>query len=96
MRYDRPSGTYGRLEGGDTTVGMAGGQAIACNSMGWRESLKLIREPLVHFLLAGALMFGAHAWLNRAPPRPDARDAVRIGAGESGVAAANLRQPVAA
>lgn len=26
---------------------------------------KLLREPLLHFLLAGALLFGAWAWLNR-------------------------------
>lgn len=27
--------------------------------------MKLLREPLLHFLLAGALLFGAYAWLNR-------------------------------
>lgn len=26
---------------------------------------KLIREPLLHFLIVGALLFGAYAWLNR-------------------------------
>ncbi len=25
---------------------------------------RLIREPLVHFLFAGALLFAAYAWLN--------------------------------
>jgi hypothetical protein len=36
----------------------------------------LIREPLLHFLLAGALVFGAYAWLNRGengPGEPDRR-----------------------
>ncbi len=27
--------------------------------------MKLHREPLLHFLIAGALLFGAYAWLNR-------------------------------
>lgn len=27
--------------------------------------MHLLREPLLHFLLAGALLFGAYAWLNR-------------------------------
>jgi len=27
--------------------------------------MKLLYEPLLHFLLAGALLFGAYAWLNR-------------------------------
>lgn len=27
--------------------------------------MKLLREPLVHFALAGALLFAAYAWLNR-------------------------------
>lgn len=26
---------------------------------------RLVKEPLVHFLLAGALLFGAYGWLNR-------------------------------
>ena len=33
---------------------------------------RLVREPLVHFVVLGALMFGAYAWLNRgASPRPE-------------------------
>ncbi len=27
--------------------------------------MKLFREPLLHFVVAGALLFGAYAWLNR-------------------------------
>ena len=27
--------------------------------------MRLLREPLLHFLLAGGLLFGAYAWLNR-------------------------------
>lgn len=37
---------------------------------------KLIREPLVHFLLLGALLFALHAW--RAARRPDTEPPVRI------------------
>ena len=42
-----------------------------------------LREPLLHFLVVGAFLFGAYAWLN--PPAPDSGAAsrqVRIGAGE--------------
>lgn len=28
-------------------------------------AIKLFREPLLHFLLAGALLFGAYMWINR-------------------------------
>lgn len=27
--------------------------------------MRFLREPLLHFLLLGALMFGVYAWLNR-------------------------------
>jgi hypothetical protein len=36
-----------------------------------------IKEPLLHFLLAGALLFGAHAWVTRDQP-VDAKRTVRI------------------
>jgi len=39
-----------------------------------------LREPLVHFLLAGALLFGAYAWLNRSGG--EAPRVVRISAAE--------------
>jgi len=33
---------------------------------------RILREPLLHFLLLGALLFFAYGWLgNAAPPRPD-------------------------
>jgi len=42
-----------------------------------------LKDPLLHFLAAGALLFGAYAWLNPSAPNsdPGARQ-VRIGAGE--------------
>ena len=33
---------------------------------------KWLHEPLLHFVLVGALMFGAYAWLNRDAPRAGA------------------------
>jgi hypothetical protein len=30
--------------------------------------MKLLREPLLHFLILGGLLFGAYAWLNRDAP----------------------------
>ncbi|MHB2208218.1 peptidyl-prolyl cis-trans isomerase [Methylobacterium sp. CM6257] len=41
----------------------------------------LVREPLVHFLFAGAVLFGGYSWLNRgaqSEPEP-----IRIGEGEA-------------
>jgi hypothetical protein len=45
-------------------------------------AMKLLREPLVHFVFAGALLFGAYAWLNPATPKQGGDHAVRIGEGE--------------
>ncbi len=44
--------------------------------------MKLIREPLVHFLFAGALLFGVYAWLNPSVPGEQSGEAVQIGEGE--------------
>jgi hypothetical protein len=44
--------------------------------------VNLLREPLVHFLIAGSLLFGGYEWLNRGVPRPEAANPVRIGKGE--------------
>lgn len=41
----------------------------------------LAREPLVHFLLAGAVLFGGYSWLN--PVARDAPEPIRIGEGEA-------------
>ena len=38
------------------------------------------KEPLLHFLIAGSLLFAAHAWLNRGPE--DEADVIRITAAE--------------
>ena len=41
--------------------------------------MKLLREPLLHFAIAGALLFGAYAWLNRGKSDPSgAARTVRI------------------
>ena len=44
--------------------------------------MKLLREPLVQFLLAGALLFGGYAFLNRGMPADDVENPVKIGEGE--------------
>jgi hypothetical protein len=36
--------------------------------------MKLLREPLLHFAIVGALLFGAYAWLNRNEPPASAAD----------------------
>src|SRR5688572_26412834 len=41
--------------------------------------MKLLREPLLHFALVGALIFGSYAWLNRGEsPASDADRTIRI------------------
>jgi hypothetical protein len=43
----------------------------------------LIKEPLLHFLLAGAALFGAYAWVNRAEsPEAGTAQQVHISAGD--------------
>ena len=44
--------------------------------------MKLLREPLLHFLLAGAILFGGYSWLNQGTPTSQEQDPVRIGEGE--------------
>jgi PPIC-type PPIASE domain len=34
--------------------------------------MRVLKEPLVHFLLAGAVLFGTYAWIIRTPERPTA------------------------
>lgn len=41
-----------------------------------------LSEPLLHFAAAGALLFGAHAWLNSNRPHEMAADTVHIGPAE--------------
>src|SRR5262245_30184259 len=46
-------------------------------------SMKLLREPLLHFLVAGAPLFAGYAVLNRAPTQEtDPQREVRISAGD--------------
>jgi hypothetical protein len=40
--------------------------------------MNLLKEPLFHFLLAGAALFGAYAWVNRAPENSYAKKATQI------------------
>ena len=44
--------------------------------------MKLLREPLLHFAVAGVVLFSAYAWLNGSRPASDGVEPVRIGAGE--------------
>ncbi len=44
--------------------------------------ISLLKEPLLHFLIAGSVLFGGYEWLNRNAPGPRTEDPVRIGAGE--------------
>jgi hypothetical protein len=40
--------------------------------------MRVLKEPLVHFLLAGAVLFGAYAWIIRTPERPTAYKTVQV------------------
>jgi hypothetical protein len=54
---------------------------IAANAM-----MRVLKEPLLHFLLAGAALFGAYAWLNRAAENPIAGKAQQLHVGTADVA----------
>src|SRR5215211_3386820 len=53
--------------------------------------LRVFEEPLLHFLLAGAALFGAYAWMNRPAENPSAGKAqqLHVGAGDVGWLAQN-------
>ena len=40
--------------------------------------MNVLKEPLLHFLLAGAALFGAYAWMNRAAENPASKKAAQI------------------
>lgn len=44
--------------------------------------MKLLREPLLHFAVAGLVLFFAYSWLNGSRPSSDGLEPVRVGAGE--------------
>jgi hypothetical protein len=50
-------------------------------STGYR-CVKLFREPLLHFLIAGVLLFGGYGWLRHGEPALQTEEPVRIGDGE--------------
>ena len=45
-------------------------------------TMKLLKEPLLHFLVLGATLFGAYAWQNRGTGEKNPVVQVRIGAGD--------------
>jgi hypothetical protein len=44
--------------------------------------MTLLREPLLHFTIAGAVMFGGYAWLNQGAQTSLPDEPIRIGEGE--------------
>ncbi len=46
--------------------------------------MKLFREPLLHFVLGGAILFGSYSWLSSGRPVTSHLEPVRIGQGEVG------------
>ena len=51
---------------------------------GDRAVVSICKQPLLHFLLVGAVLFGAYAWMNRATenPRADRAQQIQVGAGD--------------
>ena len=44
--------------------------------------MTVFKEPLLHFLLAGAVLFGAYSWINRAAEKPNAATQIRFDAAD--------------
>jgi parvulin-like peptidyl-prolyl isomerase len=44
--------------------------------------MKLLREPLLHFIAGGAILFAGYAWMNSVQSNPSGLEPVRIGEGE--------------
>jgi hypothetical protein len=49
-----------------------------------RTTMRILKEPLLHFLLAGAALFGAYGLINRGADAPAAKSAspIHIRAGD--------------
>jgi PPIC-type PPIASE domain len=47
-----------------------------------KSAMKFFREPLVHFVVAGVVLFSAYSWLNGSRPPSDGVEPVRIGPGQ--------------
>lgn len=63
---------------------MTAGDVVTAADRNRQRLVRLAREPLVHFVVAGALLFGAYAWLNRGADEGagSAQRTVRITASE--------------
>ena len=46
------------------------------------KRLKLLRDPLLHFVVAGSVLFGGYELINRGEMNPPATDPVHIGEGD--------------
>jgi parvulin-like peptidyl-prolyl isomerase len=46
--------------------------------------VKILKEPLIHFLAAGCLLFVIYAWLHRGPPPPQDSRRIEVTAGTIG------------
>src|SRR3954454_6930648 len=44
--------------------------------------MKLLREPLVHFVMAAVVLFSVYSWLNQSRPAVEGVGPVRVGEGE--------------
>ena len=44
--------------------------------------MRLLKEPLVHFVVAGAVLFGGYSLINRSGQSPSPAEPIRIGEGE--------------
>ncbi|CAH2403003.1 hypothetical protein [Mesorhizobium ventifaucium] len=44
--------------------------------------MKLLREPLLHFAVVGAILFGGYSWLNETRAKDAALEPVRIAEGD--------------
>lgn len=44
--------------------------------------MKLLREPLLHFAVAGVILFSGYSWLSERRPDADALEPVQVGQGE--------------
>jgi parvulin-like peptidyl-prolyl isomerase len=54
-----------------------------CRLIAGRDrAVRVLREPLLHFLIVGGLLFGGYAWWTRGIPAASLEGAVRIGEGE--------------
>ena len=75
---------------------LRGALCSLCRRAGEKSRMKLLREPLLHFVVVGALLFGGYSWLNNTRADPTGGRAGAHRRRRRALAEADMVEPMAA